>query len=146
MRICNKCRRDETQIKFWNVRRGGKNTCTECHYVKKRAWRQKLRLDALNAYSGNQPKCACPGCDENRLPFLVLDHINNDGAAHRRSLSGPNNKTPEQPGAHAVWYQLKKLGYPPGYRVLCYNCNTARGLGKCPVHEPEDLSALETGY
>jgi hypothetical protein len=33
---------------------------------------------------------------------------------------------------------LKKRGYPPGYRVLCFNCNRGRYLngGVCP-HEIE---------
>lgn len=37
----------------------------------------------------------------------------------------------------AVYYWLKRNHYPPGFRVLCSNCNFARGkYGHCP-HERE---------
>jgi hypothetical protein len=30
-------------------------------------------------------------------------------------------------------FWLKRNGYPKGFRVLCHNCNSARGLyGYCP--------------
>jgi hypothetical protein len=76
--------------------------------------------DVLAHYGG---VCAC--CAEHRYEFLSIDHPNNDGAAHRRDV-GPNFRR---------W--LKRQGFPPGYRVLCMNCNFARGrFGYCP-HERE---------
>ena len=84
-----------------------------------------LRLAALNAYSDNDPKCAC--CGERQIEFLAIDHINGGGNEHRRSIGcGSGSQT-------YTW--LKTNNYPEGFRVLCHNCNQAMGnYGKCP-HE-----------
>lgn len=86
---------------------------------------QDLRRAALNAYSNNDPKCAC--CGENTFEFLAIDHINGGGNQHRKTIgcgSGSGTYT---------W--LKANNYPVGFRVLCHNCNQTLGnYGKCP-HE-----------
>jgi hypothetical protein len=82
-----------------------------------------LKYELFVAYGG--AKCAC--CGESELAFLQLDHINNDGATHRNLLGGH--------GAGALIYQdLKRRGYPPGYQVLCANCNSGKWLNNnvCP--------------
>jgi hypothetical protein len=67
--------------------------------------------------------CVC--CGEAGFPFLSLDHINGGGAEHRRSL--------KTAGGFSFYSHLRKLGYPPGYQILCFNCNMAKGaLGHCP--------------
>ena len=90
----------------------------------------RARVDALIAYSGGEPKCACPSCAERNVLFLTIDHINGDGAEQRRekNLTG---------GQLCAW--LRRHNYPPGYRVLCYNCNCARRTGPCPVHEANEI-------
>ena len=88
----------------------------------KNAYRHKIRRETLAAY-GN--KCQC--CGETRNEFLAIDHINGDGAAHRREI-GRGNLLP--------W--LRRKGYPAGFQVLCHNCNGAKGFyGACP-HEVEN--------
>ena len=78
-------------------------------------------MRVLRAYSGEAPACAC--CGESRLPFLTLDHISNGGRAHRRRCKG----------WQGVFRELVRSGFPPGYQVLCFNCNLARGAyGACP--------------
>jgi hypothetical protein len=80
--------------------------------------RKRLREGILEAY-GN--KCAC--CGEKQQEFLAIDHINNDGAEHRRSIGGG--------GMMYRW--LKKHGYPEGFQILCQNCNWGKRLyGICP--------------
>jgi len=82
---------------------------------------RQLRLRVLRAYSGEVLSCAC--CGERGLPFLTLDHLNNDGRAHRRRLKG----------WQGVFRELVRNGFPSGYQVLCYNCNLARfAYGICP--------------
>jgi hypothetical protein len=54
---------------------------------------------------------------------LALDHINGEG--------------PRQPGrrvgGNTFYAWLKKQGYPAGLRVLCHNCNCAKGRDRdCP--------------
>lgn len=64
--------------------------------------------------------CSC--CGEVLAEFLCIDHINNDGAEHRRSVGSGS----------AVYSWIKKNNFPPGFQVLCINCNFAKGhLGSC---------------
>lgn len=81
-------------------------------------YRDKLKLDALMAYSNNDVKCDC--CGERQLDFLCLDHINNDGAKERESrnyLAG-------------IYKWVKKNNYPKnaGLQVLCFNCNMSKRI------------------
>ena len=97
---------------------------------KKRVWekeyRKKLRLDILNAYSNNDPKCAC--CGESNLGFLTIDHIDDNGAEHRRSIS--------KSGRRCGWglnQWLRRNNYPKGFQILCFNCNCGKHIyRKCP--------------
>jgi hypothetical protein len=85
-----------------------------------------LKIDTFIHYSGGYyPSCNC--CSENSLDFLTLDHINNDGAAHRKEHKLKGAK---------IYYWLKSRGYPSGFQVLCWNCNASKGLfGECPHKE-----------
>jgi hypothetical protein len=80
----------------------------------------RLRHNAIMAYGGY--RCAC--CDEGEPLFLNIDHVNNDGSRDRRQI-GHHKK---------FWKWLQANGYPPGYQVLCSNCNHGkhRNGGTCP--------------
>jgi hypothetical protein len=86
----------------------------------KRAYSYKLEI--MSHYSNGTPTCSC--CGENHIEFLSIDHIDGGGNRQRKDLGISGN----------VFYEyLKKQGYPTGYRVLCHNCNQARGnFGGCP--------------
>ena len=87
--------------------------------------RRRIRGEVLAAYGG---KCEC--CGESRHEFLGIDHILNDGSIERRKLGS---------GASNILYgKLKRAGFPKDrHRLLCHNCNLARGFyGHCP-HEDE---------
>lgn len=87
-------------------------------YAKWREWHRKLRMEIIYAYGG---KCQC--CGESTYEFLTIDHINKGGNKHRKSRGGGSNYIRE----------IKKLGFPKEYRVLCYNCNCSYGVnGYCP--------------
>jgi hypothetical protein len=82
--------------------------------------RDKLKLETLLAYGR---VCAC--CGESEPAFLTLDHVAGDGAEQRR-VQGHK-------GGTAQYRLLRKSGFPPGYRVLCWNCNCAIAItGVCP--------------
>lgn len=85
-------------------------------------YRRKIRAACLEAYGG---KCAC--CGESTQEFLAIDHVDGGGNAHRRAIKA---------GGYQFYLWLAKQGYPSGcYRLLCHNCNFARGIwGYCP-HE-----------
>ena len=79
--------------------------------------RDALKLQTIKQYGG---ACAC--CGERTLRFLTIDHINNDGAAHKRAI----NRAP-------MYRWLRRHNFPDGFQVLCFNCNCAKGLyGTCP--------------
>lgn len=92
----------------------------------------QLKIQAFEAYGGC--KCAC--CGETDPEFLSLDHINLDGGAHRRELS-PTGKNWGW-GGHHLFRLLRRKGYPPGFQVLCMNCNfgKTRNNGVCPHIAP----------
>lgn len=82
--------------------------------------REKLKADTITAYGG---KCEC--CGEEHLVFLTIDHPDGDGAEKRR--------TEGHRGGTQQYRRLRAAGFPPGYRVLCWNCNAAEHiLGACP--------------
>lgn len=100
-------------------------------WVKKsRAARRKsyvnLKRLVYSAYGGF--KCACCGIDKEE--FLSIDHITPIGVAGRRSAKHGTGNT---------FYQwLKRNGFPPGFRVLCHNCNFALGHYKYCPHKPQE--------
>lgn len=90
-----------------------------------RAKRLALKLQVFNTYGG----CICKCCGETNLEFLSIDHVNNDGAKHRKTIFGKNKVG----GSFYEW--LKKNNFPIdiGLRVLCMNCNFSLGhFGYCP--------------
>lgn len=102
-------------------------------YKSKPATREKERIAArartanrkrrvIDHYGG---KCAC--CGERSIEFLSLDHIDGGGSKHRKTLGAKFGSS------MYVW--AEQQGYPIMFRVLCMNCNWARGqYGYCP-HE-----------
>lgn len=101
----------------------------------------RLKIAAFEAYGGS--RCQC--CGENNPAFLTLDHIANDGADHRRYINGVRGQNTKHHGYSSGrnFYQLlKKQGYPPGVRVLCFNCNCGRYVngGTCPHEQVQEES------
>jgi hypothetical protein len=91
----------------------------------------RLRVEVFGAYGD---RCTC--CGETDPAFLTLDHVNNDGAAHRRAL-GTNS-------GHAVYRWLRDRGFPQeGFQLLCWNCNHAKyAHGVCPHQKPAARSEI----
>jgi hypothetical protein len=80
--------------------------------------RRTLRLETLTAY-GNA--CAC--CGETEEAWLLMDHINGDGAEHRRQIGGGS----------VLYRWLRDHDFPEGFQVLCANCSMAKERpGGCP--------------
>ncbi|KKN30086.1 hypothetical protein LCGC14_0837630 [marine sediment metagenome] len=83
---------------------------------------QLLRLRVMEYYGG---KCEC--CGEDRYEHLTIDHLN----GHARKTG--------KIGVYLTYDAIREFenrGYPNRkYRLLCWNCNLARGYyGYCP-HE-----------
>lgn len=141
MHQCKKCRR--ALVRDWEKRNPEKmHSIKVAHNIKYREERRAYnKLDyqknivrrrafalakhhahkdlVFKAYGGYV--CAC--CGETELAFLCIDHINNDGAEHRRKIK-----------RRVIYRWLVANGFPPGYQVLCANCNQGKQLngGVCP--------------
>lgn len=91
-------------------------------------YQQRQKMKVFTYYSGNPPKCAC--CGETHIEFLSIDHINNDGYAHRKLLGFCGNR---------IYTWLIKNNFPDGFQILCMNCQFGKRLnGVCP-HKLEEL-------
>ena len=100
--------------------RGGRRDATRS---RARAATQAIKTEAIEHYGG-----ACVCCKMTELVFLTIDHPSGDGAAHRREIFGASIG-----GAGERFYRwLRRNGWPPGYRVLCWNCQHATTRGVCP--------------
>ena len=89
-----------------------------------------LRAHVIERY-GN--KCMC--CGETCLDFLDIDHVNNDGKEHRRSITS---------GGISICRWAVRNGYPDSLQVLCSNCNQGkrRNGGICPHKRLSERSAF----
>ena len=92
-----------------------------------RNWEYRLRV--LSHYSNETMRCAC--CAQDEVLFLTIDHVKDDGAAHRRQTRNAN-----------IYSWIVRQGFPPGFQILCITCNLAKGwYGRCP-HKGRPLSAI----
>ena len=105
------------------------SVCAQKQAATVKAYCARLKRAAFEAYGGC--KCAC--CSEVTFEFLSIDHMDNSGAVHRKELR--HGVGDYGGGGTRTYLWLKRNGYPPGFRVLCRNCNAAYGeLGYCPHH------------
>lgn len=88
----------------------------------------KARDQIFNHYCQGNPRCMSCGVQDKRV--LAIDHINNDGAKHRSEIG---QLTP-------VWWIIKN-NFPPGFQILCCNCNWIKELERRAVKF--DLDNLE---
>lgn len=98
--------------------------CQECiDSLKQR--RQGIKERCFDHY-GHMCRCCLKIYD---LIFLTLDHVNNDGNKHRKSVNGRNN-------GHSFYAWAIKNNFPDIFQTLCFNCNHAKHLngGICPCN------------
>lgn len=69
--------------------------------------REQQRIRVLTCYGNG--KLACVMCGEDKLPCLTIDHINDDGAEHRRIIG------------NSICSWIERNNYPDGFQTLCMN-------------------------
>jgi hypothetical protein len=113
---CLECQKERNRIKS----RDYHSRNVEAAKVRMKAARAKNFQRILDHY-GNE--CAC--CGETERLFLTVDHINNDGNEHRKK---------DPTGRATIYRWLINRGFPPGFQILCMNCNQGkhRNGGICP--------------
>jgi hypothetical protein len=124
MKKCVRCDQSRSLDEFYSnprQRDGLHSYCKSCCRDIKQVARDKTRDLVFSAYGGYI--CVC--CGETEPLFLTIDHIHNDGAAHRKSING---------GGTRLYDWLRARNYPDGFQVLCLNCNMGkyRNGGTCP--------------
>lgn len=120
---------------------GFQTLCANCQFKKRAAkWREgtttiqqtraayarSVKVQCLEQYGGLKCECGEDDCD-----VLTLDHVNDDGAEHRRDT---NTK------GYGFYIYLRKNRFPqePQLRVMCMNCQTKKradfykGVQTCP--------------
>ena len=99
----------------------GYRRCTQC-LDGGRSRHAARKLEILAAYGGP----VCGGCGETEVAVLQMDHINGGGNKHAAEIGNGNIAS----GRGKMYKWLKDNNFPPGFRVLCSNCNirAARGI------------------
>lgn len=79
------------------------------------------RLKAIEGYGG---KCVC--CEDSRTKYLQLDHVNNDGAEHRRGITSTRD----------MYSWAIRNQFPDTLQLMCANCHFAKSYyGNCSEEE-----------
>jgi hypothetical protein len=127
--MCEDCR---NYHKNWSARQWQNEEGKAKRRAKLREWQENnreltrvraikyLRVAKKAVFAHYGQVCAC--CGESNPGFLTIDHINNDGAEHRRNHGGN------------LYLNLRARGFPEGFQTLCWNCNCGRAHngGICP--------------
>ena len=87
------------------------------HYARARRYQRKLKQEVFLRYS---PNLECVYCGVKGIEFLTIDHVN--GRVPRDRFL----KTHKGGGKLYGW--LKKNNYPKDFQLLCWNCNSVKGL------------------
>lgn len=92
----------------------GKNNCKKYYTSEKgkeryRRYGHHLKEKAISYYSDG--KMCCKQCGYNDIRALALDHVDDGGGKHRKTVKV----------SIGAWCRTQK--YPPGFQVLCMNCN-----------------------
>jgi predicted nucleic-acid-binding Zn-ribbon protein len=77
--------------------------------IRRKVTRQAIKVKVFKHYGGK-----CLKCGATDLDILTIDHTNQNGALHRKSLGSLGLK---------IYIWLLKNKFPKGFRVLCFNCN-----------------------
>ena len=113
---CERCRSRKISENRSQVVAGYRKRNAERFRILGKLKARKLKIEVLKKYGGEI--CIC--CQETTLEFLTLDHINGGGNKHRKEVKN-------------LYRWIVRNNFPPGFQVLCMNCNFAKGkYGYCP--------------
>ena len=147
---CRTCGKEFPLKEFLQAGRPNRKDCLKCRYA------NNIEANRLNARKSHAKYrqlildhygriCAC--CGEFRQTMLELDHVDNDGAEHRKSLTEKwkNAWANKNIGGTHIYRWIVKNNYPDGFQILCSNCNKskARNGGICE-HKTELLEGATT--
>lgn len=109
---CIECKKQKSEKEIYHA-------CDDCR-LKKKIKRQEIRQTIFNHY-GQKCNCTC-GCNVTNPRHLTLDHVENNGAEHRKEV-----------GKSEFFYRwVIRNNFPDDLQILCFNCNCAKSnYGGC---------------
>jgi hypothetical protein len=78
----------------------------------------RKKMSCIGYYS--KGSCCCARCGISDMDLLCLDHVSNNGKAHRVVVGRAS-------GTSTTGWIITN-GFPPGFQVLCFNCNMKKEL------------------
>ena len=105
---CKDCSRNRslTASKLWRLNNPMKVKLSQMKVA------DAVKLEAISHY-GRDSQPLCNSCGFSDIGALCLDHINNDGAEHRKTVRSGKE----------TYAWAKRNNYPPIFQTLCANCN-----------------------
>jgi hypothetical protein len=81
--------------------------------------RRNVKIDVLTHYGKDGfLQCCWSDCTVSDVDMLTIDHIEDNGAEHRRQITGGKHRCG---GGINFYRRLRRMVYPPGYQTLCAN-------------------------
>ena len=126
---CTKCSRMLGVAQYYANKRRNRATqpfrqpCKACTLKYLAAnWRRRYAKAKSEVFAHYGAHCQC--CDTTGEVFLTIDHVRGGGSRDRRAKAQ----------GVSIYLWLVKHSFPPGFQVLCHNCNWARYAtnGRCP--------------
>lgn len=119
-RINASCRTDEyrkrARLKYWKnpeaSREANRKRSKTQRYIETRRKYCRNKIAELKRLAYDLLGNICSRCGESRIPVLSIDHINGDGAIHRKSLNGSTIK----------FYKDVIRDGKVRFQILCMNC------------------------
>ena len=105
---CRECSKKFDKIYY-------KNNKNKFNKYRRKMHRENKIKDLFHYSNGTM---SCVKCGYSDIRALEIDHINNDGAEHRKKVGS----------SWDFYLRLIKNDYPEGYQVLCRNCNWLKNL------------------
>lgn len=109
---------DGFQVLCGNCNHSKENKLKKHNIFKYVGYEQKTKFDTFNHYS--RGTLSCLWCGDKDIDHLTIDHIEGNGNKHRK-ISGCGSGT-------SLYYWLKRNNYPPGFQVLCMNCQMIKRI------------------
>ena len=101
---------------------------SEAKKARDKRYRAKLRYECFKHYGDS-----CYECGEKDFSLLELHHPDGDGNKDRAEKIGYGLRSC---GGWNFYLQLKKLGYPEGYKLICIKCHDKKH-GRTPKEKSQ---------